>query len=149
VESWRTSIGRRRCRRGALETAVIYRDTFGNLKLGALTAELIDALDGVAHGDRLVVTLTGRPVTMVWAPTFGKAPWATTCCTDSYGRCARQNRATRRSRPAQRGACAHHALGLADGRSGRRELLAVHRRRLGGLEVGRRAGRRWRRFGRG
>jgi len=60
-------------RQDELETTVIYRDTFGNLKLAGLTADLLDALPGIEHGGRVEVHIGGRkrPLTMPWAPTFG------------------------------------------------------------------------------
>ena len=80
-----------------LETTVIYRDTFGNLKLAGLTADLHDAFPGLAHGERLMVTLTHtgtrRPVELTWAQTFGAvAVGDHVLYEDSYGRlCIAQN----------------------------------------------------------
>jgi S-adenosyl-L-methionine hydrolase (adenosine-forming) len=76
-------------RDGELETTVIYRDTFGNLKLAGLTAELNGALSGLGHGDRVLVNRTE----MAWAQTFGDVA-AGECLLyeDSYGRlCLAQN----------------------------------------------------------
>src|SRR4051794_15238905 len=58
-------------RDGELESSVIYRDTFGNLKLQGVTADLIDSLEGVQHGELVEVTFgeAGEPLTMPWAPT--------------------------------------------------------------------------------
>lgn len=84
-------------RSGELETTVIYRDTFGNLKLGALTADLLDAIDAITHGDQVVTTLVraGRPrkLPMTWAPTFGQVGTGDPLLyEDSYGRlCIAQN----------------------------------------------------------
>lgn len=84
-------------RPGELETTVIYRDTFGNLKLAGLTADLLDALDGITHGTQVVVTLTHggrrRTVPMTWAPTFGEVEGGDHLLyEDSYGRlCIAQN----------------------------------------------------------
>jgi len=74
-----------------LETTVIYRDTFGNLKLAGLTADLLDAFDGIVHGDRVLVTLVHggrrRKLDMTWAPTFGEvAVGDHVLYEDSYGR---------------------------------------------------------------
>jgi len=74
-----------------LETTVIYRDTFGNLKLAGLTADLLDALDDLQHGDGVMVTLgrggRTRRVEMTWAPTFGTvAVGEQLLYEDSYGR---------------------------------------------------------------
>ena len=80
-----------------LETTVIYRDTFGNLKLAGLTADLLDALEGLEHGARLSVTLIGRGprhlVEIAWAPTFGHVQAGEYLLyEDSYGRlCIAQN----------------------------------------------------------
>jgi S-adenosylmethionine hydrolase len=93
-----------------LETSVIYRDTFGNLKLAGLTADLLDALEGIAHGDHVQVTLVHgderRAVEMTWAPTFGEVELGGhVLYEDSYGRlCIAQNRGN-----------AAQALGLAEG----------------------------------
>jgi hypothetical protein len=74
-----------------LETTVIYRDTFGNLKLAGLTADLLDALEGLQHGDGVMATLgrggRARRVEMTWAPTFGTvAVGEQLLYEDSYGR---------------------------------------------------------------
>jgi len=76
-------------RDGELESTVIYRDTFGNLKLAGLTPDLIEALDGVEHGDVLEVRLgaSDKPLEMPWAPTFGHvAAGDYVVLEDSYGR---------------------------------------------------------------
>jgi S-adenosyl-L-methionine hydrolase (adenosine-forming) len=75
-------------RDGELETTVIYRDTFGNLKLAGVTADLLDAIDGLQHGDLLDVRLgRARRVTMPWAQTFGDVPaLGFVFFEDSYGR---------------------------------------------------------------
>ena len=84
-------------RPGTLETTVIYRDTFGNLKLSALTGELLSALDGIAHGDDVVLTVSDagrqRRLAMRWAPTFGEVALGDHLLyEDSYGRlCIAQN----------------------------------------------------------
>jgi hypothetical protein len=81
-----------------LEATVIYRDTFGNLKLSGLTAHLLDALQGIDHGERVSVQMGGtnkgaRTVEMVWAPTFGTVDVGEHLLyEDSYGRlCIAQN----------------------------------------------------------
>jgi S-adenosylmethionine hydrolase len=81
---------------GRLETAVIYRDSFGNVKLAGVTADLLEALDGLEHGDLVELTLEGaRPKKrrVVWAPTFGEvAQGHYLLYEDSYGRlCIAQN----------------------------------------------------------
>ena len=76
-------------RPGELESTVIYRDTFGNLKLAGVTADLLDALDGIAHGDELEVRIGGsrKTLTMRWAPTFGDVREGEFLMyEDSYGR---------------------------------------------------------------
>jgi S-adenosylmethionine hydrolase len=84
-------------RPGRLETSVIYRDTFGNLKLSALTGDLLGALDGIAHGEDVVLMVsdTGRQrqLQMKWAPTFGEVALGDHLLyEDSYGRlCIAQN----------------------------------------------------------
>lgn len=84
-------------REGELETAVIYRDTFGNLKLAALTADLHQGLAQLAYGEEVVVRLGrgahAQRVTMSWAPTFGEVGvGGFLLYEDSYGRlCIAQN----------------------------------------------------------
>ena len=82
-------------REDELESTVIYTDTFGNLKLTGVTADLLDALDGLQHGDELEVRFGGRKkaLTMPWAPTFGDVPaGGHLVYEDSYGRlCIAQN----------------------------------------------------------
>jgi S-adenosyl-L-methionine hydrolase (adenosine-forming) len=72
-----------------LESTVIYCDTFGNLKLAGLTADLVAALGPLEHGDILEVRLGGsrRLRKMPWAPTFGDVPEGShIVLEDSYGR---------------------------------------------------------------
>jgi S-adenosylmethionine hydrolase len=82
---------------GRLETAVIYRDTFGNAKLAGLTADLVDALGPLAHGDVLRVAVgdgrRSRQEEVVWAQTFGDVGVGERLLyEDSYGRlCLAQN----------------------------------------------------------
>ncbi len=82
-------------RPGELESTVIYRDTFGNLKLAGVTADLTDAIESLEHGDPLKVSLgaSDKPLTMPWAPTFGEVPkGGYLVYEDSYGRlCIAQN----------------------------------------------------------
>lgn len=84
-------------RPGLLQTTAIYRDTFGNLKLSALTGDLLAALDGIEHGDDVVLTVSDsggpRQLSMKWAPTFGEvAVGDHLLFEDSYGRlCIAQN----------------------------------------------------------
>jgi len=75
-------------RDGELESTVIYRDTFGNLKLAGVTADLLDAVEGLEHGDLLDVRLgRARRVTMPWEQTFGDVPaLGFVFFEDSYGR---------------------------------------------------------------
>ena len=77
--------------RGARRRArarVIYRDTFGNVKLAGVTADLLDALEGLEHGERLDVRLRPRPTRDdAWAQTFGDVPaLGFVFFEDSYGR---------------------------------------------------------------
>lgn len=76
---------------GALTTTVIYIDTFGNLKFGALAADLQDALGPLAQGQRLELRTTGRgrqrSLDVAWAETFGTVPQGEALLyQDSYGR---------------------------------------------------------------
>ena len=79
-------------RDGELETTVIYRDTFGNLKLAGLAADLADALPGLEHGEMLIVESVGRGSKtrrhqVPWTATFGDVPVGElTVLEDSYGR---------------------------------------------------------------
>jgi S-adenosylmethionine hydrolase len=83
-------------RPGELETTVIYRDTFGNVKLAGLTADLLDAIEGLAHGDEVELRFSRgwrKRLTVRWSPTFGDVPVGEyLLCEDSYGRlCIAQN----------------------------------------------------------
>jgi S-adenosylmethionine hydrolase len=72
---------------GALETAVIYVDTFGNVKLSALVDDLPRALGSVEPGTTLVVTAAARERAIPWLGTFGEAePGSPLLYPDSYGR---------------------------------------------------------------
>jgi S-adenosylmethionine hydrolase len=79
-----------------LETSVIYRDTFGNVKLAGLAADLSTALPEIAHGDTVEVHFgnsRAKPTEMTWAKTFGQvAAGRYLVYEDSYGRlCIAQN----------------------------------------------------------
>lgn len=82
-------------RPGELESTVIYRDTFGNLKLAGLTADLLDAINGLEHGGDVEIRFDDRAetVTMPWAPTYGEVDeGGYLLYEDSYGRlCIAQN----------------------------------------------------------
>jgi S-adenosylmethionine hydrolase len=95
-------------RDGELETTVIYTDSFGNLKLAGLTPDLVAALNGLRHGERVVVRFGRRRkrVTMPWAPTFGDVEsGGYLIYEDSYGRlCIAQNQGS-----------AAESLGVGDG----------------------------------
>lgn len=82
---------------GELGTAVIYRDTFGNLKLAGLTADLLDALGPLQSGEPLAVRISAgtrrRTESVAWATTFSDVPVGECLLyEDSYGRlCLAQN----------------------------------------------------------
>ena len=83
-------------RENELETSVVYRDTFGNVKLAGLTSDLQFALAGLAHKDKVKVHFgKGRTkgTEMTWAHTFGDvAAGQFLVYEDSYGRlCIAQN----------------------------------------------------------
>jgi S-adenosylmethionine hydrolase len=79
-------------RDGELETTVIYRDTFGSLKLAGLAADLADALPGLQRGQLLTIEVVqpdraGARHQMPWAVTFGEVPLGELMLLeDSYGR---------------------------------------------------------------
>jgi S-adenosylmethionine hydrolase len=79
-------------RGGILETAIVYVDTFGNVKLGAVRDELERALGPLASGDPLrldVAKTAGRieRIDTTWQTTFGDvAPGETLVYEDSYRR---------------------------------------------------------------
>jgi S-adenosyl-L-methionine hydrolase (adenosine-forming) len=81
-----------RVTKGALETHVIYVDTFGNVKLTALAPALRDALGDVPFGSRFELELRSsdaptRRVPVTWAETFGTVgPGEPLLYEDSYGR---------------------------------------------------------------
>jgi S-adenosylmethionine hydrolase len=82
-------------RDGELVTAIVYIDTFGNVKLEGSVQDLEDALGPMDFGDALQLTLGGRerPVPVVWAETFGRVqPGQPLLYEDSYGRlCLAEN----------------------------------------------------------
>ncbi|HEY4189619.1 MAG TPA: SAM-dependent chlorinase/fluorinase, partial [Candidatus Limnocylindrales bacterium] len=73
---------------GGLATEVIYEDTFGNLKLSALVADVERATGGDPVSATFEVTADGRPaLTIRWARTFGLVgPGDALLYEDSYGR---------------------------------------------------------------
>jgi S-adenosylmethionine hydrolase len=79
-----------------LETTAIYVDTFGNVKLAGLTADLLAAIEGLEHGDELEVLISPRRekfFSMRWSGTFGGVVAGDYLLyEDSYGRlCIAQN----------------------------------------------------------
>jgi S-adenosylmethionine hydrolase len=85
---------------GALETAVVYVDSFGNVKLGGEPADLAAALGPLEPGDLLALAwIDGSDVRtskVPWAETFGSVPpGAPLVYEDSYGRlCLAANQAS-------------------------------------------------------
>ncbi|MFI5255539.1 MAG: S-adenosyl-l-methionine hydroxide adenosyltransferase family protein [Candidatus Limnocylindrales bacterium] len=91
---------------GALETGVIYVDTFGNVKLAGELADLEAALGPLADGDRLAIAWAGAPepgeadtaseIEAAFVETFGRvAPGQALVYVDSYGRlCLAANQAS-------------------------------------------------------
>jgi S-adenosylmethionine hydrolase len=72
---------------GRLETSVIYVDTFGNVKLSALAADLDRALGAVASETTLDLRIAGADHRVPFAGTFGDvAPGEPLLYVDSYGR---------------------------------------------------------------
>jgi S-adenosylmethionine hydrolase len=74
---------------GRLVSSVVYVDTFGNVKLSALAADMHAAFADLEAGDLLPVRVGGRqtPQTVVWARTFGDtAAGEMLLYEDSYGR---------------------------------------------------------------
>lgn len=73
---------------GAVECEVVYVDTFGNVKLSALSDEVETGLAGVRPGDLLRLERPGRaPVELPLARTFGDvAPGQPLLYRDSYDR---------------------------------------------------------------
>lgn len=80
-------------RHNHLRAQAIYLDTFGNVKLSALTEDIEAALPGLAFGDELMLRAgeaqPGRDLDVTWARTFGDVPAGEALLTaDSYGRVA-------------------------------------------------------------
>ena len=78
-------------RPGALESSIVYVDTFGNVKLAGLVTDLVEALGPFVEGDRIAVQLgqggEARTEVVPWATTFGSVPVGTGLLyEDSYGR---------------------------------------------------------------
>ena len=77
-------------RPGALHSSVVYVDTFGNVKLAGLRADLEAAIGAVQVGDDLALEISDRtdsPVRTTWQATFGEVePGETLVYEDSYGR---------------------------------------------------------------
>jgi S-adenosylmethionine hydrolase len=88
---------------GALRSSVVYIDTFGNVKLAGLRADLEGALGPLRPGDRLELRLETRgdgagaaaTIDLPWRGTFGEAgPGDLLLYEDSYGRiCLAANQA--------------------------------------------------------
>ena len=84
---------------GALRSSIVYVDTFGNVKLAGLRADLEAAIGPVTPGDRLELTFAAhddRPAEahiVAWRATFGEAePGEVLLYEDSYGRvCLAEN----------------------------------------------------------
>jgi S-adenosylmethionine hydrolase len=75
---------------GALRSSVVYVDTFGNVKLAGLRADLESAIGPLKPGDPLALSLgDGSTATIrtTWQATFGEVPSGETLVyEDSYGR---------------------------------------------------------------
>jgi S-adenosylmethionine hydrolase len=73
---------------GELRSSVVYVDTFGNVKLAGLRADLEAAIGLVRPGDRIALTVAGRDrIETTWQATFGEVePGETLLYEDSYRR---------------------------------------------------------------
>ena len=76
---------------GELHSSVVYVDTFGNVKLAGLRADLETALGSLTPGDALELRLGSgsaeRTIRTTWQATFGDVPLGETLVyEDSYGR---------------------------------------------------------------
>ncbi len=72
---------------GALATEIVYVDTFGNVKLGALASDLQRALGTLEPGAAVDATIAGTQRSLPWAVTFGDvAAGQPLLYEDSYGR---------------------------------------------------------------
>jgi S-adenosylmethionine hydrolase len=92
LESWPEPI----VKEGELTATVLYIDTFGNIKLGALATQLAEALPDLSAGEQVGLRVghsKGRRLTMPWAATFGQVGAGDHLIyEDSYGRlCIAQN----------------------------------------------------------
>jgi hypothetical protein len=79
---------------GTVTTAIVYVDTFGNVKIGATRGQLESALGQLGRGDDLTITIgTGAPTRIRWQSTFGEAAVGELILyEDSYGRvCLAEN----------------------------------------------------------
>ncbi|HUR16530.1 MAG TPA: SAM-dependent chlorinase/fluorinase [Candidatus Limnocylindrales bacterium] len=81
---------------GELTATLLYIDTFGNIKLGALAGQLAEALPGLQHGETVSLRVEhskGREMQMPWAQTFGQVSKGDQLLyEDSYGRlCIAEN----------------------------------------------------------
>lgn len=71
---------------GTLRTAVLYVDSFGNVKLGAQGLELANALGPLSTGAALTVDVLSGPLPVPWATTFGDvSPGTLFLFEDSHG----------------------------------------------------------------
>jgi S-adenosylmethionine hydrolase len=79
-------------RDGGLGSRIVYVDTFGNVKLAGLRADLETALGALVPGDPLVLELAGgdadrEPIRTTWQATFGDVSAGESLVyEDSYGR---------------------------------------------------------------
>jgi S-adenosylmethionine hydrolase len=74
-------------RDGELGSSVVYVDTFGNVKLAGLRADLEEALGPVRSGDALEIAIGDRTIHTHWQVTFGDvAVGETLVYEDSYRR---------------------------------------------------------------
>jgi len=74
-------------RAGELRSSVVYVDTFGNVKLAGLRADLEAAVGALQAGDPLVLAIGDRRIESSWQSTFGDvAAGGTLVYEDSYGR---------------------------------------------------------------
>ena len=58
-------------RDGALETSVLFVDSFGNVRLAGVPADLASLRGALTPGDRFGVTVGGSATEMTWQTTFG------------------------------------------------------------------------------
>ena len=88
----------------AIETEVVYVDTFGNVKLSALVADVRDALGEPGRPQFAMTVDGGRTMDIPWARTFGDLEAGEPLLyEDSYGRaCVGVNQGSRPRRSASR-----------------------------------------------